>query len=142
MAAQRSLFPATLEMTPADAGLLTELIPDMALLGYLIEPFGLHSFVIQGTPADIITGNEKGAIEHLLDQYKNFSADVKFSRREKLIRSLASQHAIKSGTQLSQKEMRQLATDLLDCTQPNITATGTATFIEFNMDYLSRLFTQ
>ncbi|ULQ52301.1 DNA mismatch repair endonuclease MutL [Flavihumibacter fluvii] len=142
VAAQRSLFPANLDLTPADAGLLNELIPDMALLGYLIEPFGQHSFVIQGTPADIIAGNEKSAIEHLMDQYKHFSSDIKFSRREKLIRSLANQHAIKSGTLLTQKEMRQLATDLLNCAQPNITATGSPTFIEFNSDYLSRLFSQ
>jgi DNA mismatch repair protein MutL len=142
VAAQRSLFPSTLDMAPSDAILLTELIPDMALLGYLIEPFGLHSFVIQGTPADIIAGNEKAAIEHLMDQYKNFSADVKFSRREKLIRSLACQHAIKAGQQLTQKEQRQLAEDLLDCSQPNITPSGSPTFIEFNREYLSRLFAQ
>ncbi|MBZ5857908.1 DNA mismatch repair endonuclease MutL [Flavihumibacter profundi] len=140
MAMQRSLFPATLDVNPADSSLLTDLIPDMALLGYLIEPFGQHCFVIQGTPADIIAGNEKAAIEHLLDQYKHFSSDVKFSRREKLIRSLAAQHAIKPGTLLTQKEMRQLATDLLNCTQPNITVTGNPTFIEFNLDYLNRLF--
>lgn len=142
MATQQSLFPVTLDMTPADASLLSELIPDMALLGYLIEPFGQHSFVIQGTPADILTGNEKAAIEHLLDQYKHFSADIKFSRREKLIRSLAVQHAIKPGTSLTQKEMRQLAADLLNCAQPNITVAGSPTFIEFNMNYLASLFSR
>jgi DNA mismatch repair protein MutL len=140
MAAQSSLFPVTIDMTAADASLLTELLPDMTLLGYLVEPFGQHSFVIQGTPADIIVGNEKAAIEHLLDQYKHFSAAVKFTRREKLIRSLASQHAIKPGRQLKQKEMRQLTTDLLLCDQPNITPSGFPTFIEFTPTYLAKLF--
>jgi DNA mismatch repair protein MutL len=140
IASQQSLFPVTLELAPADAALLTELLSDMALLGYQIEPFGNNSFVVQGSPADIVQGNEKAAIEQLLDQYKHFSSDVKFSRREKLIRSLASQHSIKSGTALTQLEMRRLAEDLLRCAQPNITANGRPTFIDFNQDYLSRSF--
>lgn len=140
MATQRSLFPVTLDLSPTDATLMTELLGDMGLLGYLIEPFGQNSFVVQGTPADILQGNEKSSIEKLLDQYKHFSSDVKFSRRERLIRSLASQHAIRPGSQLSQREMRQLVSDLLSCAQPNITATGIATFIEFNHEYLARLF--
>lgn len=140
MATQRSLFPVTLEFSPSDATLVQELLPDMGLLGYMIEPFGQNSFVVQGTPADILQGNEKSAIEQLVEQYKHFSSDVKFSRRERLIRTLAAQHAIKTGTQLTQKEMRQLAVDLLSCAQPNITATGMATFIEFNKEYLARLF--
>lgn len=140
MAAQRSLFPVTLDLSPPDAAMLHDLLDDLALLGYLIEPFGQNSFVVQGTPADILQGNEKASIEHLVDQYKHFSSDVKFSRRERLIRSLAAQHAIRIGTQLTQKEMRQLANDLLGCAQPNITATGNPTFIEFNRTYLSKLF--
>jgi DNA mismatch repair protein MutL len=137
---QQSLFPVTLELAPADAALLTELLSDMVLLGYQIEPFGNNSFVVQGSPADIVQGNEKAAIEKLLDQYKHFSSDVKFSRREKLIRSLASQHSIKTGTALTQVEMRRLTEDLLRCAQPNITANGRPTFIDFNQDYLSRSF--
>lgn len=140
MASQQSLFPVNLELVPADAALLTELLPDMALLGYQIEPFGNNSFVVQGSPADILQGNEKHAIEQLMEQYKHFSSDVKFSRREKLIRSVAAQHAIRSGTSLTQTEMRKLVEDLLICAQPNITAAGRPTFIDFNQDYLSRSF--
>ncbi|ULQ56140.1 DNA mismatch repair endonuclease MutL [Flavihumibacter rivuli] len=137
---QRSLFPVTMDLPPADAALLNELLPDLAQLGYLVEPFGQNSFVIQGTPADVLQGNERVAIEHLLDQYKHFSSDVKFSKRERLIRSLAAQHAIRTGTNLTNREMLQLAEDLLVCAQPNTTPTGQATFIEFNKDYLLRLF--
>lgn len=137
---QQSLFPVSISLSAADANLLEEIRNDLSLLGYVIEPFGHLSFLIQGTPADLFQGNEKGAIEQLIDQYKHFSNDVKFSRREKLIRTLAQQHAIKAGTALSAVEMRQLATDLLACATPNITVGGQPTFIEFTRDYLARLF--
>jgi DNA mismatch repair protein MutL len=140
IAAQRSLFPVTLQLSASDAVLLQELTNDLNQLGYLIEPFGANAFVIQGTPADVSAGNEKLAIESLLEQFKHFSSDLKFSRREKLIRSLAWQQAIKPGTSLTLEEMRMLTTDLFKCAQPNVTASGNPTFIEFKKDYLEQLF--
>jgi DNA mismatch repair protein MutL len=138
--AQRSLFPVTLQLSASDAVLLQELAGDLNQLGYIIEPFGANAFVIQGTPADVPAGNEKLAIENLLEQFKHFSSDLKFSRREKLIRSLAWQQAIKPGTSLSLDEMRGLTTDLFKCAQPNVTASGNPTYIEFKKDYLEQLF--
>jgi DNA mismatch repair protein MutL len=120
--------------------MLTELIPDLLQLGYQVEPFGLNTFVIQGTPADLEEGNEKAALEHLMEQYKHFSSDVKFSKREKLIRSLAWQHSVKAGRYLNIKEMRKLVEDLLICAQPNTTPAGTPTYVEFKGSYLQKLF--
>ncbi len=140
IASQRSLFPATLELSAADAALLDELMVDLGTLGYLIEPFGKNSFVIQGTPADVEQGNEKNAIESLLEQFKHFSNDMKFSKREKLTRSLARQHAIKTGRPLTEKEIRVLLDELFQCMLPNITPGGKPTYIEFKKDYLEKLF--
>lgn len=140
MATQRSLFPVTLQLSAQDAVLMNELMNDLNQLGYLIEPFGNQAFVIQGTPADLEQGNEKMIIENLLEQFKHFSSDLKFSKREKLIRSLAWQQAIKPGTSLSEKEMRRLIDDLFQCRQPNVTAGGNPTYIEFKRDYLEQLF--
>lgn len=140
MATQRSLFPVTLQLSAQDTVLMNELTDDLNLLGYLIEPFGNHAFVIQGTPADLEQGNEKMIIENLLEQYKHFSSDLKFSKREKLIRSLAWQQAIKPGTALTDKEMHVLVDDLFKCRQPNVTAGGNPTYIEFKRDYLEQLF--
>ncbi|MFT3826511.1 MAG: DNA mismatch repair endonuclease MutL [Chitinophagaceae bacterium] len=140
MASQSSMFPVTLQLAAQDAVLLTELAPDLQQLGYIIEPFGSNAFVIQGTPADVESGNEKVVIENLLEQFKHFSNDLKFSRREKVIRSLAWQQAVKPGRVLAAKEMRSLVTDLFGCRQPNITASGNPTYIEFKKDYLEQLF--
>lgn len=140
IATQRSLFPATIELSAADAVLLSELLPDMNHLGYLLEPFGNNTFVIQGTPADITQGGEKSSIEKMLDQYKHFSNDLKYSKREKLLRSLALQQSIKAGTLLSEKEMNALVEDLFNCHTPNSTANGKPTYLEFKKDELDKMF--
>lgn len=139
-ASQKSMFPLTITLSPQDAILLEELKPDLALLGYDIDAFGRDSFVIQGTPADIIVGNEKQIIENLIEQVKHFSNDLKFSKREKIIRSLAIQHCIKSGKNLGQLEMKGLVEDLFKCLQPNSTINGNPTYVEFKKDYLDRMF--
>ncbi len=140
VATQRSMFPVTVELSPADDALLQELMPDLQHLGYMIEPFGKNTFVIQGTPADVEQGNEKKVMESLLEQYKHFSSEMKFSKREKLVRSLAWQQAIKPGQQLTEKEMRSLVEDLFRCSTPNATPNGNPTYMEFKKDYLEKLF--
>jgi DNA mismatch repair protein MutL len=137
---QRSMFPATLELAPADAMILEEIMTDLQQLGYIIEPFGKNTFMIQGTPADTEPGNEKYVIDILLEQYKHFSNEVKFSKREKLIRSLSRQQAIKTGVRLTEREMRSLVTDLFACTQPNITPDGNPTYLEFEQEQLEKMF--
>jgi DNA mismatch repair protein MutL len=140
VATQRSLFPATIELTPADAVLLTELLPDLHKMGYTIEPFGKTAFVIQGTPADIEAGNEKTVLENILEQYKHFSSELKLPKREMLLRTVAWQQAVKAGTSLSEKEMQNLISDLFQCRQPNASPSGRPTYLEFKRDQLEKMF--
>jgi DNA mismatch repair protein MutL len=140
MATQQSLFPVTLELAASDAALLVDLIPDLLAIGYQVEPFGNNSFVIQGIPADVLPGNEKHSIELLVEQFKHFSTDIKFSKREKLVRCMARQQAIKAGQSLTQKEMLVLVEELFTCNSPNITPTGSPTYLEYKEDYLDRMF--
>jgi DNA mismatch repair protein MutL len=137
---QKNLFPVTLQLSAPDAILLEELAPDLQVLGYLIEPFGKDSLIVQGTPADTGQGNEKAILENLLEQFKHFTSDMKFSRREKLIRSMARQQAVRAGHQLDATEMRSLVDELFVTRQPNITPGGEPTYIEFRKEYVEKLF--
>lgn len=141
-ATQKSLFPVVLEMNPSDAVLLDEMLEDLATIGYEIESFGNNSFIIQGIPADVLSGNEKNAIELLIEQFKHFTGEIKYSKREKLIRCMSRQMAIKAGQSLSQKEMHSIIQSLSECDIPNITASGAPTYIEFKEAYLDGLFTR
>ena len=140
VATQRSLFPATIELTPADAVLLNELLPDLQQMGYSIGPFGKTAFVIQGTPADVDSGNEKLVLEKILEQYKHFNSDLKLSKREMLLRTVAWQQAIKGGVALSDREMQKLIQDLFACRQPNTTPSGRPTYLEFKKEQLEKMF--
>jgi DNA mismatch repair protein MutL len=139
-ATQQNLFPVTLELSPQDGALLHELLPDLELLGYKIELFGKHSFIIQGVPADVLQGNEKHSVELLIEQFKHFSSELNFSQRQKLIHCMARQQSIKAGQYLTDKEMKALLKELLACQTPSVSPNGNPVFIEFTDDQLLKMF--
>ncbi|MDQ2752922.1 MAG: DNA mismatch repair endonuclease MutL, partial [Bacteroidota bacterium] len=139
-ATQKSLFPSALQLSTPDAILLEDLLPELGLVGYEIEPFGQDGFIIQGVPADMKGGNEKAVIELLLEQFKHFSSDIKVSRREKVMRCLARQQAIKSGKPLNDEEMQLITEQLFACKSPNTSPGGNPTYAEFSEDNLEKLF--
>ncbi len=140
IATQSSMFPPTLELSPSDAAILNELLEYFKIVGFLIAPFGNSTFLIQGTPADLDAGNEKQIIDFTIEQYKHFNNELNISNREKLIRSLARQRAIKSGTRLTEREMRQLLSDLFLCEPFNIAPDGNPTYLEFRQEQIERMF--
>lgn len=137
---QQSLFPEKLELSAADAVTLGEMLPGLRLLGYDVQPFGKDTFVIQGIPGDVQAGGEKQSIEGLIEQYKNFAPEVKMDKREKMIRSVAAQHAIRAGQQMGPAEMQDLIDKLFACGQPQATPSGRATFLIFRLEELSGMF--
>ena len=137
---QQSMFPESITLTPPDALLLTDLLPDMQILGYNIEPFGNNSFVLHGTPADIRIAQGKQDIESLLEHYKNYSNQYKISKRERLAMTMCWQQSIKLGTALTTKEMLQLVQSLQQCEQPNTSPYGKKITVHFTENYLQNLF--
>ncbi len=140
LATQPGLFPSTLTLSTSDAVMLQELLPALQLLGYAIEPFGKDSFIVQGVPAGQADANAKKVIENLLEHCKHSGNEKTDSLREKMIRSLAWQQAIKAGAVLTETEMRSLVEDLFRCLQPNTSPNGKPVFVEFKKDYLEKIF--
>jgi len=138
--AQQGLFPVTLTLSTPDAIMLQELLPGLQALGYIVEPFGKDSFIIQGVPAGQPDGNEKKIIENLLEHCKHSGNEKIDSLQEKMIRSLAWQQAVKAGTVMSETEMRSLVESLFRCLQPNTAPNGKPVFVEFKRDYLEKMF--
>jgi DNA mismatch repair protein MutL len=96
--------------------------------------------VIQGTPADIESGNEKKILEAILEQYKHFSSELRLSTREKLLRCVAWQQAVKPGKLLTVFEMQALVQDLFSCITPNAAPNGRPTYTSFSKEQIDRLF--
>ncbi len=139
---QRLLIPHTFELIPADALIISSLLDDLKILGYLLESFGQNTFILHGVPADVKSGNEKASIESLVELYKHEVSTLKLDKREKLIRTLAKQKAIAYGTKLSNPEMHDLFQQLLRCEQPQLSPEGEKIFVKMNQEHLADLIKQ
>jgi len=138
-ATQPSLFPTTLSLNPTDASLLEELLADLTAVGFLIQKLNKQEFQIQGIPAGFENGKEESLLEAVLEEYKHFNAALALPLHEKLCRSLAKQQAIKTGTQLSERAMKQLITDLFVCNEPHLSPFGVSTFRTLQKEEVEQL---
>ena len=137
---QKALFPRNVHLSPADAALLREILPEIQDLGFEISEFGSNTFIIGGIPADWKGSvNEEAVIELLLEQYKA-NLELKLPARENIARSMARSAAIKRGQLLTGVEMRTLIDQLFACEVPFASPAGRPCFLTFELDELLRRF--
>lgn len=139
---QKQLFAQTLELTPADAVLLTEMLPQIRLLGFDIEEFGQNAFVINGLPSEIAgKQNETQIIDKLIAQYRS-QLDLKLDIKEGIARAMARSAAISSGQSLTSMEMQHIINSLFACGNPMRSPSGRACFLTYDFDELDRKFAE
>ena len=139
-ASQQFLFPQSIELNPSDFSLVMELEEEIRSLGFVFSIFGKNTIVVNGIPADVPSGSEKGLFEGLIEQFKIYQSDLKLEIRETLARSLARKSALKPGTKLTLLEMNTLIDQLFACKSPMYAPNGNATIVIMDLERLSKLF--
>jgi DNA mismatch repair protein MutL len=140
MPIQQRLFPVAIQLSPADAGLLQEIVPDLLNLGYQLEPFGAHAFLLPGGPAGYPEENEQLLMEMILEDVKDSTSTLHKSYRTKMAKTLARRHAIKAGKKLTSEEMKDLVSQLELCNQSAAHFDGRPIFVEVKKEYLIEVF--
>ena len=137
---QQSLFPQTVELSPADFVLVMEMEQEIAALGFQFEEFGKSSILVRGTPAHLQAGQEKKLFEGLIEQFKVNQSELSVPVQENLARALARKASIKSGQPLGKEEMLALVEQLFSCKTPNYAPDGMATFFIFEIGKIENCF--
>lgn len=137
---QQSLFPQTIELSPADFALVMEMEQEIVALGFRFEVFGKSSLLVNGIPAHITSGNEKEIFEGLLEQFKANQQELSVPVHENLARALARRAGTKGGQPLQKEEMSALIQQLFTCKTPNYTPQGTPTFFIFETGKIESYF--
>lgn len=137
---QQCLFPPTLQLNPSDYALVMDMLLELHSLGFMVEPFGKDTVLIQGVPADVQVKNEKELFEGLLEQFKNFKSELSLDKRENLARSLSRKSSIKKGQKLNPQEMETLVGQLFACQNPNYSPAGNKTFVKLDLNSIQSFF--
>ncbi len=138
-ASQQVLFPTSYELSPQDSLLLTQVLPDMARMGFDISPFGHNTFVLNGIPAGLPAGEEKYVLDEVVEHLKHEAPDAASRRSEQLLAKMA-RRLSRSRQAILQPEVQQaLIDELFACTQPEYTPDGKKVFVLVKMDELENM---
>lgn len=139
-ASQMELFPETLEFNPADMALANEMMEELKKMGFDLEPFGTHAWVVRGVPADAVGHDVKPLIESLLEQYKNAQRMYKSEKQDNLARILANKMAVRSGMVLNKMETEKMIQELFECKMPYVSPNGKPVLFSLTPDELDEKF--
>ncbi|MCR5470506.1 MAG: DNA mismatch repair endonuclease MutL [Prevotella sp.] len=122
---QRMLFPETVDLTPAEAALMPELMPSLTAVGFEVTSLGPVSYALSGIPAGMEGLQPANLLHELLSEAQTVGRDV-LSIHKNLALTLARQAAIPYGQILSNDEMDALVNHLFACQNVNYTPDGRA----------------
>lgn len=123
---QQELFPVKVSFPPAEAELLSELMSELNMLGFIIEPDPdeKFQFIVHGTPSGLKQQNVAELIEGIVDNYKTNMLELNLDKKYNLARSLAKNMSIKRGKKLQQIEMKSMIESLFACQVPDVSIDG------------------
>ena len=123
---QRLLFTETVDLTPAEAALMPELLPALASVGFDLTPLGPVSYAVAGVPADIEGVDPVGLLHDILADAEDHSPLTSHLSplTSHLALTLARKAAISYGEVLSNDEMEMLVNHLFACSDVNHTPDG------------------
>jgi DNA mismatch repair protein MutL len=138
--AQRTLFPETVEMDPADYLMIREILDDLHTIGFDVRDFGSNSVVISGYPADTHNDHPKELLESFLEVYKSTEGDIKANVRERIARSMAIAGSVNYGETLSNALMQELVDSLFACESPGYSPSGKPIVVIMGIDEVEKRF--
>jgi DNA mismatch repair protein MutL len=116
---QQLLVPETFDLTPAQAVVFDDLVPELENYGFELMRLSGRTVAIKATPADLPAGEARKMLAELLD---TVDAEKKSTARETLrdeiAASLACHAAIKVNMPLAPEKMRWLIDRLLQTSSP------------------------
>ena len=128
------LFPITIELSSSEFLVVKENLSILTNMGFVIEEFGVNTFVVKEHPTWLKTGYEEELIHKIIDImiHNNGAFDrVKFN--EHIAITLACKMSIKANMRISIEAVEELLQELVNCDNPYNCPHGRPTIIKFSI---------
>ncbi len=110
---QGLLLPEVLEYTPLEAHALREHLPLLEQVGFGIEAFGDHDFVVKGIPDWWDNNDLRMSLDSLIQTFLDTGVKGDPDKlRDAILKKMACQGAVKETNTLTREEIRRLLKDL------------------------------
>ena len=113
-AGQELLVPMLVSVTRREQQLLSENRELLEGIGLMVEPFGEQQVSIRSIPMILGNPQARDFLRDILDQLEGERGTVSMEKRRSAILQLACKKAVKGGDALSEAEIRDLVTRMID----------------------------
>ena len=135
------LFPINIELNSSDFLTIKDNMDTLVSLGFLIEEFGLNTFIIKEHPTWLKEGYEEESIHKIFDTI--ISIGDRFDRvkfNEHIAITLACKMSIKANTRISTEAQEEILRELVNTDNPYNCPHGRPTIIKFTIYDLEKMF--
>ena len=139
---QKQLFPETIDLSKSDFDLALSFMEDASKIGLDLEEFGQNTLKINGIPVEAIELSGVSLFEKWMDQIKIHDQNNELTNQEKLARSMANAHGIKSGREMKIEEMQRLIEELFSCQVPYYSPSGLPVIVNISLEELDQKFSK
>lgn len=139
---QRLLIPTTVQLPPREADFLQAQMETLNRIGLEISLFGPGTFLVDGLPPMVKTGDVGEFIRILVSDLEENGGETYKQRRlsEDVIAKTVCRHAVKANDRLRPEECDRLIADLLACDLPYTCPHGRPTMIQLSKAELEKKF--
>lgn len=116
---QQLLVPETFDLTPAQAAVFDDLVPELEKYGFELMRLSGRTVAVKAIPADLPSGEARNMLAELLDTVDpEKKSSARETMRDEIAASLACHAAIKVNMPLAPEKMRWLIDRLLQTSSP------------------------
>jgi DNA mismatch repair protein MutL len=137
---QQLLIPITLELSRAETAFLEKNLATFNKLGYELDFFGGNTAIVNGVPHVFSQGNVGGALQDIISDLaetgRTGTVDLETAARS------ACRAAVKAHDNLTDQEIKNLLTQMSECTMPFCCPHGRPTVICISIRELERRFSR
>jgi DNA mismatch repair protein MutL len=137
---QALLSAMTVDLPPHQSGLVAEQLETIAMLGFEVEQFGPHSFLVRSVPALLAGLSPEAALRALVEDFEEDETPLAAEQEARIIARVCKRAAVKAGQVMSPSEQEALLRDLERCESPRSCPHGRPTMIHIPVDLLERQF--
>ena len=138
---QGLLMPETVHLSPEQAAIINEKIPELKKAGFSIEPFGNDTFKIDAVPSFLSLNNLDSLFVELANDFLELGKSTRIEEiRKRMALVLVCRASVKFNQKLSIQEMQTLIDKLMTTTTPWTCPHGRPTMIVIPFDELEKRF--
>jgi DNA mismatch repair protein MutL len=137
---QELISPVVLHRTPKEAAILRDLLPALALEGFILEGFGGDAFLVRAVPVVLGRLEETTIIDDIISDLVSEEAAQTVSNRERITRIVACRGAVKAGTVCTREQSQRIVDQLRRMKNPFTCPHGRPTMIRFTRKELDTMF--